>query len=302
MTGSSEPNASSPQLLTRRPQSLILIGMFVVMVVLFLIGVFVNQVLEQVRVMERQTSDLSRALDDSLRRMEEVERKSVESLSRAVKAEQNAFHAAQGRTEAEEAREKAEQDRNEARQEAHTAKEEVEVAQKDARTARKETKIIRRERDQELNRLQNALSRIVKTRRTALGVVMNLDSDAVEFDFDQATLRPKNRELLSRIAGVLLSSKGYRVQVYGHTDDIGTDEYNKKLSERRGQAVQDYLEDAGIDPNIMTTKGYGKSNPLVIGTTPEARAKNRRVEIAVIDTVVNYQQTLPSVAREDETR
>jgi outer membrane protein OmpA-like peptidoglycan-associated protein len=136
------------------------------------------------------------------------------------------------------------------------------------------------------------LSGIVETRRTALGVVMNLGSDAVEFDFDKATLRPENRELLSRIAGVLLTSTGYRVQIHGHTDDIGSSEYNQRLSERRAKAVQDYLVDAGIDPGIVSTKGHGKANPLLPGTTPKARAKNRRVEIGIIDTTINYEQVV----------
>ncbi len=122
---------------------------------------------------------------------------------------------------------------------------------------------------------------------------MNLGSDAIEFDFDKASLRPENRELLSRIAGVLLTSKGYRIQIYGHTDDVGTATYNQVLSERRAGAVSDYLVETGIDPNIVSIKGFGKSNPLVAGTSAKARAKNRRVEIGVIDTVVDYREPLP---------
>jgi outer membrane protein OmpA-like peptidoglycan-associated protein len=132
------------------------------------------------------------------------------------------------------------------------------------------------------------MSRIAETRRTALGLVMNLGSDKIQFDFDKATLRSENRELLSRIAGILLTSDHYRVQVYGHTDDIGTDKYNLELSERRADTVSKYLIEAGIDSQIISTKGFGKSNPLVPGESSEARARNRRVEIAIIDTFVSY--------------
>ena len=123
---------------------------------------------------------------------------------------------------------------------------------------------------------------------------MNLGNDFIQFDFDKATLRPEDREILATIAGVLLTSRQYRIQIYGHTDDIGSEEHNLDLSERRAQAVHDYLIDAGIDPGIITTKGFGKSNPLIEGTSPEVRQKNRRVEIGIIDTVINYEKTVSS--------
>ena len=149
--------------------------------------------------------------------------------------------------------------------------------------ARAETERVRRERQAEFDRLQEALSRIVETRRTALGLVMNLGSDAIEFDFDRAELRPENRELLSRIVGILLSSEGYSLYVYGHTDDVGSADYNLELSERRAEAVRDYLVETGIDGAIIDTKGYGKSSPRADGIDAESRAKNRRVEIGIVD-------------------
>ena len=112
---------------------------------------------------------------------------------------------------------------------------------------------------------------------------MNLGEDAIQFDFDKAELRPRHRELLSRIAGVLLTAKGYSIYVYGHTDDVGTDGYNLNLSERRAHAVRDYLIDAGVSPAIISTRGYGKSSPRIAGTTDEIRAKNRRVEVGIVD-------------------
>ena len=76
--------------------------------------------------------------------------------------------------------------------------------------------------------------------------------------------------------------------VYGHTDDVGSQAYNQELSEKRARAVRDYLVEAGIGQEIITTKGFGKTKPLVPGTTPEARAKNRRVEVEIVDTILNY--------------
>ena len=142
--------------------------------------------------------------------------------------------------------------------------------------------------------MTEALNKIVETRRTALGMVMTLGSDRIEFDFDRAALRPKARELLSRIVGVLLTSDGYAVQVFGHTDYIGTGEYNQLLSEQRAQAVSDYLVEAGIDPAIVTAKGFGETSPLVDGTDDASRGRNRRVEIGIIDTSLEYTRTTQS--------
>jgi len=222
--------------------------------------------------LEQQAARLSRQVEESTKRVEAVGERSEEALIRASQAEENALQAARGREQAERAR--AEYERI------------AESAKEEAQQARAEADQVRQEREAELDRMQKALSQIAETRRTALGLVMNLGEDTLRFDFDKATLRLENRELLSRIAGVLLTSKGYRIDVFGHTDDIGTDEYNLKLSQRRAQSVRNYLVEAGVDPEIISTKGFGKSSPRVLGTTPAARAANRRVEIAIVDSVI----------------
>jgi outer membrane protein OmpA-like peptidoglycan-associated protein len=161
-------------------------------------------------------------------------------------------------------------------------------AQTAAQQAREQMAEMRKEREEELNHMQEVLNRIVQTRRTQGGMVMTLPDNVFTFDFDSAELKPKNRELLSRIAGILLASKGYGLSVFGYTDDVGTADYNQKLSLRRAAAVRDYLVEAGIEPGIVSTRGYGKTSPLVSGITDAARSKNRRVEIALTDTSIRY--------------
>ena len=139
-----------------------------------------------------------------------------------------------------------------------------------------------------MNRLQAALGQIAETRRTALGLVMNLGGDHLKFEFDKADLRTEDKELLSRIAGILMTSHDYTISVNGHTDDVGSAAYNQKLSERRAQAVRDYLVKAGLPPEILSVEGHGKSLPLVPGTTDAARAKNRRVELGLVNTQIRY--------------
>jgi OOP family OmpA-OmpF porin len=117
----------------------------------------------------------------------------------------------------------------------------------------------------------------------------------MQFNFDKATLRPENRELLSKIVGILLTSKNYGIYVYGHTDDIGSEEYNLDLSERRAQTVREYLTENGIAPEIITSKGFGQSRPIVPGSSAEARAENRRVEIGIVDTIISYEERVSSL-------
>ena len=169
--------------------------------------------------------------------------------------------------------------------EARSRKAALEAARADqeAEEARERLAEERRQRERDLDRLERSLGRIAETRRTALGMVMNL-GDSIEFDFDRAELRPANRETLSRIAGVLLTAEGFGIQVYGHTDDVGSADYNLELSERRAEAVRRYLIEAGVDADKIQSKGFGKAAPLVEGTDPAARQRNRRVEIAVVQT------------------
>ena len=170
-------------------------------------------------------------------------------------------------------------------------------AKEQAKQAQDQMAQMRREREEELNRMQEALNRIVETRRTPNGMVMVLPNSIFRFDFDSAELSQKNRELLSRIAGILLVSKGYGLSVFGYTDDVGTDAYNQQLSVRRAKAVQDYLVQAGLDAGIINAKGYGKTNPLVASTTPAARARNRRVEIALTDSSIKFEGEAPPISR-----
>lgn len=194
---------------------------------------------------------------------------------------EEALEAWRAQKESKEEARRAREEKKKAQEEAYQAGVDAKLAELEAEDVKKELERLKAEREKTLDRLQNTLGKIAETRRSKLGLVMDL-GDSIEFDFDEAALRPKNRELLSRIAGVLMTTEDFHIQVYGHTDDVGGEEYNQMLSEQRADAVRDYLVEAGLDPDILTTRGYGKSQPLVEGTSPEARQRNRRVEIAVV--------------------
>jgi len=100
------------------------------------------------------------------------------------------------------------------------------------------------------------------------------------FDFNKATLKPAGKERIdSEIIPPMKEHPELRALVEGHTDSIGSEAYNLRLSERRANAVADYMESQGISSSRITTKGWGKSKPVADNRTKEGRAKNRRVEI-----------------------
>jgi outer membrane protein OmpA-like peptidoglycan-associated protein len=218
----------------------------------------------------------------------EAAERSRQALERAAQAEAAARAAAEGRQVAEAQTATARQEADTAQKDAASAREEATTARDAAAKAQAEAERIRKQAEAEMNRLEDALSQVAETRRTALGLVMNLNSNYLKFEFDKADLRADDRELLSRVAGILLTSKDYTISVNGHTDDVGTAEYNQKLSERRAQAVRDYLVKVGVPAGIISVTGHGKSLPLVRGSTEEARAKNRRVELGIANTNIRY--------------
>lgn len=104
----------------------------------------------------------------------------------------------------------------------------------------------------------------------------------IQFDFDKANVKPKYHNELKKFAAVLLRDPSLQVVIEGHTDNIGTKEYNQKLSERRAQAVVKYLVDKfGVPKQQLTARGYGMSKPIADNKTKEGRAKNRRVMAVV---------------------
>jgi outer membrane protein OmpA-like peptidoglycan-associated protein len=128
-------------------------------------------------------------------------------------------------------------------------------------------------------RLQQELSTVLQTRDSARGLIMN-ESDVL-FEFGQYTLKPEAREKLAKVSGILLSFPGLTLEVDGYTDNVGSDEFNQTLSEKRAGAVRDYLTSEGVPADSITTKGFGKTNPVASNDTPEGRQENRRVELVV---------------------
>ena len=104
---------------------------------------------------------------------------------------------------------------------------------------------------------------------------------SLEFETAKATILEKSFESLDSLASLLNKNKKYRLMISGYTDNVGSSESNKKLSEDRAAAVKKYLSDKGVEENRLSTYGYGETNPVADNNTEEGRAKNRRVEFDI---------------------
>jgi len=115
----------------------------------------------------------------------------------------------------------------------------------------------------------------------------------VLFDTAKYTLQPGARERLSKVAGILLGHPGLNLEVEGHTDSVGGEAYNQRLSEQRAVAVRDYLIQQGIsEMNAPPAKGFGKSQPVATNDTAAGRQLNRRVELIVSGELIGTQIAL----------
>jgi len=125
---------------------------------------------------------------------------------------------------------------------------------------------------------------VLQTRDTARGLIVNMSD--VLFDTGKFTLRPVAREKLAKVAGIVAGHPGLRLDVEGHTDSVGGDDYNQRLSEQRGSAVRDYLTTEGMAAGSVTAKGFGKDKPVATNDTASGRQQNRRVEIVISGDII----------------
>lgn len=218
------------------------------------------------------SSTIARARSQAERARDEAERAREQAA-----ADQAA--AARAQNELDEARRRV----NDAQNEADRAKANEDLARAEAERARLEADQAKQDKDELQQRLYQSISAILETRREARGLIINLSD--VLFDFNQASLRPGAREKLSKLAGILLAYPGsFHIEVEGHTDAIGSQDYNQRLSEERAQSVSSYMTGQGIPSDrILAVRGFGKLKPVATNDTAEGRQLNRRVEIVISD-------------------
>ena len=240
------------------------------------LGVLGLWLFRSVRSLDRRVPQLGEQIERLNRRVGGTELRSLSLAQEAERAAASAKAAAQQRDDAQEA------EKDSAAQ-AQSAAQAAAVAQDQAKRAQQKSEDSINQRDQALQQLQGVLGQIAETHRTAVGLAMTLGQKSIHFDSGKSEITAQYRDALNRIAAALKALKQYSIYVYGYTDEVGTPEYNLKLSARRAEAVRTALIQGGINPALITTKGFGKSEPRVKGDSSTARSDNRRVEISIVD-------------------
>lgn len=178
------------------------------------------------------------------------------------------------------ARERAAQ---QAQQQAQNARQQAEAAQQQAQSAQQQADVAQQQAQAEAQhraQLQQELEQL-QAKQTSRGTVVTL-SDVV-FDSGKAILRPGSRRSIERLAGALKDNPARRVIVEGYTDNTGSQETNLELSQRRAQAVEQALTQAGVDDSRIEARGYGEEYPVADNDTAAGRQMNRRVEVIISD-------------------
>jgi outer membrane protein OmpA-like peptidoglycan-associated protein len=243
----------------------------------------------------QRAQDAQARSDEDARRRAEAEEAQAEAERRqaATLAEQQ-----QAQAQAEAARQAAEDAQRkmqEAQNELAQAEQQREQAQSQTEAAQRQTQEAIRQKEELRARLLAQLNQVLQTRDTARGLIVSMPD--VLFDFNKYTLKPDARERLARISGIVLAYPDLKLDIEGHTDSIGSDEYNQTLSEKRAETVRGYLVSSGVVPDHVSALGLGKSNPVADNSTAAGRKLNRRVEMVVSGDVIGTQLS-PSIVPE----
>jgi outer membrane protein OmpA-like peptidoglycan-associated protein len=209
---------------------------------------------------------------EAVRMKQEAEKAAADAARQKQEAEQATAAAVAQQQAAQAAAEQAARDRASAVDQQRAAEAEAEKARQAAARAEAEKGDLRAQ-------LLNQLNSILQTRDSARGLIVNMSD--VLFDTGSYTLKTGAREKLAKISGILLAHPGLTMQIEGHTDSVGTDDFNQQLSERRADSVRDFLAEQGVPATSITAHGFGKTQPVATNDTADGRQRNRRVELVV---------------------
>src|SRR6476646_9066921 len=234
---------------------------------------------------DREAKARQDALDEAQRR-KAAEEARVQAENARAQAQAAQADAERMKAEAEKARQEAEaarKDADAARASAEQQKQALAVEADKARKAAEEADRLLQEAEKEKADLRaqllQQLNTILATRDTARGLIANMSD--VLFKTGSFELLSGARERLAKVSGIVIAHPGLHLEVEGHTDAVGGDDYNQKLSENRAQAVRDYLIQQGIPNNSIVSRGLGKTQPVATNDTAEGRQQNRRVELVL---------------------
>jgi outer membrane protein OmpA-like peptidoglycan-associated protein len=260
-----------------------------------------TQMAEDARVLTLRRKEQDR-LDAERRARQEAQEKAEADAraaqERAAQAQAQSEEDARKRAEAERARTEAQANQaaslaaqQQAQADADAARLAAENSERQKQEAQRATEEAERARAEAVQqkeamraRLLAQLNQVLQTRDTVRGLVVNMPD--VLFDFNKYTLKPAARERLARVSGIVLAYPDLKLEIEGHTDSIGTEEYNQTLSEKRAATVRDYLTSSGVSVDNVVARGLGKSDPVADNSSAAGRKLNRRVEMIVSGDVI----------------
>src|SRR6478752_1696101 len=223
------------------------------------------------------------AAEDARKQAEQARAQAEQARAQALAAQADAERM---KAEADKARQDAEAARQQAdaaRAAAEQQKQALAVEADKARKAAEESDRLRQQAEKEKADLRaqllQQLNTILATRDTARGLIANMSD--VLFKTGSFELLSGARERLAKVSGIVIAHPGLHLEVEGHTDSVGTEEYNQQLSEKRAGAVRDYLVQQGIPGDTIVARGLGKTQPVASNDTAEGRQQNRRVELVL---------------------
>jgi len=223
----------------------------------------------------RRTAEIGTA--DADRQRNEANRQNLEAQAAAQRAAGAQADAEKARNDAQKQQQAAEADSDRNRAAAASSDAQLQQALRD--------------REELRARLLQQFNLILETRDTARGLVVNMSD--VLFDTGKYTLRPLAREKLAKISGVVLAYPSLKLAIEGNTDSVGTEAFNQELSEKRAEAVRNYLTQQGVPESSTTATGFGKTRPIASNDTSEGRQQNRRVELIVSGEVIGTKIVSP---------
>jgi outer membrane protein OmpA-like peptidoglycan-associated protein len=258
-----------------------------------------TQMAEDARVLTLRRIEQEKLAAERRARQEAQERAEATAQAaqeRATQAQAQSDEDARRRAEAEQAQAEAQRQQAAAMAQQQQAQADAEAARVAADAATRQSQEAERQRQDAVRqkedmraRLLAQLNQVLQTRDTARGLIVSMPD--VLFDFNKYTLKPEARERLARVSGIVLAYPDLKLQIEGYTDAIGSNEYNQTLSEKRAEAVRDYLISSGVSMNNVAAQGMGKADPVADNSTAAGRKLNRRVEMIVSGDVIGTQLT-----------
>jgi outer membrane protein OmpA-like peptidoglycan-associated protein len=240
---------------------------------------------------DRQNLNAQAAADQETQRRVNAEAVTADAVRQRNEADRQNLNAKAAAQQAAGAQADAEKARNEAQQQQQAAQADSDRNRAAAAASDLQLQQAVREREELRARLLQQFNLILETRDTARGLVVNMSD--VLFDFGKYTLRPLAREKLAKISGIVLAYPSLKLAIEGNTDSVGTEAFNQELSEKRAEAVRNYLTQQGVPESSTTATGFGKTRPIASNDTSEGRQQNRRVELIVSGEVIGTKIVSP---------